>query len=193
MANDKSKSSSRSRQQHGRNKQSDLFSAQLRLINNKSQGTRNICFVNSVLQLLRKTGYAAFICDELSFENEPPGSYELSRALSNLYKEKTTHGRSAAYIRQIVAQHSKKPYFDNSSQQDAEEFLRSLILMMSEELATSVTFRHVQNDHYGTELIRQKFLNNSSGSCLNCGQFPSSREEDFLCLFQVYLCTLLLL
>ena len=77
MADDKSKSSSGNKLQHGRNKTSDLCSGQLRLINNKNQGTRNICFVNSVLQLLRKTGYAAFICDQLSFENEPAGSYVL--------------------------------------------------------------------------------------------------------------------
>ena len=82
-----------------------------------------------------------------------------------------------------MAIHSRKPYFDNSSQQDAEEFLRTLLTMISEELDTSVTFSNVQNDHFGIELIRRKFLNNSpSGSCLNCGQFPSSREEDFLCL-----------
>ena len=185
MANGMSKSSLRGRKQEvGRdNNHTDPIIGQLRLVNNTSKGTRNICFINSVLQLLRRTGYGAFLCDQLSLQGEPPGSYKLCRALSNLYKQKTTRERSAAYIRQIVAIHSRKPYFDNSSQQDAEEFLRTLLTMISEELDTSVTFSNVQNDHFGIELIRRKFLNNSpSGSCLNCGQFPSSREEDFLCL-----------
>ena len=102
--------------------------------------------------------------------------------MSNLYKEKTTRDRSAAYIRQIVAQHSGKPYFDNSSQQDAEEFLRSLLTMLLDELTSTENFNSVQNDHYGRELIRRKFVNNASGSCSKCGYFPSSMEEDFLCI-----------
>ena len=143
MANEMSKSSLRGRKQEvGRdNNHTDPIIGQLRLVNNTSKGTRNICFINSVLQLLRRTGYGAFLCDQLSLQGEPPGSYKLCRALSNLYKQKTTRERSAAYIRQIVAIHSRKPYFDNSSQQDAEEFLRTLLTMISEELDTSVMFK----------------------------------------------------
>ena len=146
-------------------KQIDLSSGQIRLINNKSKGTRNICFINSVLQLLRKTGFADILSDQLILHDKTPGNFKLSRALSNLYKEKTTRERSAAYIRQIVAQHSGKPYFDNSSQQDAEEFLRSLLTMLLDELTSTENFNSVQNDHYGRELIRRKFVNNASGSC----------------------------
>ena len=56
-------------------KQIDLSSGQIRLINNKSKGTRNICFINSVLQLLRKTGFADILSDQLILHDKTPGNF----------------------------------------------------------------------------------------------------------------------
>ena len=37
----------------------------LKLINNKSSGTQNICFVNAAVQLFKCTGFATFLMTEL--------------------------------------------------------------------------------------------------------------------------------
>ena len=63
----------------------------LKLINNRSEGTGNICFVNSVVQLFKWTGYATFLLTQLSplLLGNPVSSYKGARALFNLYCEKT--------------------------------------------------------------------------------------------------------
>ena len=82
-----------------------------------------------------------------------------------------------------MAQHSGKHYLNNNTQQDAEEFLRCLVAMLNEELSSIPAFSVVHSNHWGTEQIRKKFLDNPPiGSCKKCGQFPSSREDEFLCL-----------
>ena len=82
-----------------------------------------------------------------------------------------------------MAQHFGKPYLNNGSQQDAEEFLGSLVAMVSSELENCSAFSAVQSDHWGSEQIRRVFLDNPpDGSCKKCGQYPSSRVDEFLCL-----------
>ena len=157
----------------------------LKLINNRSEGTGNICFVNSVIQLFRMTGYATFLLTQLPalIESSPISSYKGCTALLNLYCEQTARERSAAFIRKCVAQHSGKPYLNNGTQQDAEEFLGSLVAMVTTELATCIAFSTVQSNHWGSEHIRRVFLDNPpTGSCKKCSQYPVSRVDEFLCL-----------
>ena len=101
-------------------KVNSAMKGQLQLIN---RGTD--CFVNSVLQMLRQTEYATFIImhlpgllDEASADN-----FNLSKALFDILSEKSLGNLiSTATIRAIVAQSSGKLYFDDNTQQDAEEF-----------------------------------------------------------------------
>ena len=108
----------------------------LKLINNKSSGTRNICFVNAAVQLFKCTGFATFLMTELRplLGNHPLDYAKGCRALVNLYSEKTARERSAVLVRKCVAQHTGKSYLNDGSQQDAEEFLSSLVSMISTEL-----------------------------------------------------------
>ena len=157
----------------------------LKLINNSSSGTHNICFVNAVVQIFRCTGFATFLMTELCpiLDNQPPGYMKGCRSLVNLYSEKTARERSAVFIRKCVALHSGKPYLNDGSQQDAEEFLSSLVAMISTELENYGGFTALRSNHFGSEQIKRVFLDNPhDGSCKNCGQFPSSRTEEFLCL-----------
>ena len=100
-----------------------------------------------------------------------------------LFSEDDVTEKSASEVRKLVAQHSKKMYFSDGSQQDADEFMRDLIILLVEELKNVVEFSAVKNEHLGREQIRRVFLDNTpAGTCIKCGQYPSSREEDFLSL-----------
>ena len=99
----------------------------LRLINNRSQATRNICFTNAVVQLIKKTGYATLLRTQfLQFvAGKPASSYQGCKALHSLYTDVSNRERSAALVRKIVAQKSGKEFLANGSQHDSEEFLRA--------------------------------------------------------------------
>ena len=61
----------------------------LKLINNRDEDTKNICFVNSVVQFLRKSGYGLFLTTFLPqfLSDVQGGSFSLSRTLMQLYSE----------------------------------------------------------------------------------------------------------
>ena len=157
----------------------------IKLINNRSSGTNNICFVNAVVQIFKCTGFTSFLMTDLCplLSNQPPDHMKGCRALVHLYSEQTARERSAVLVRKCVAQHSGKSYLNDGSQQDAEEFLSSLVAMISTELENYGGFSAVRSNHYGREQIKRVFLDNpSDGSCKKCGQFPSSTTEEFLSL-----------
>ena len=43
-------------------------------------------------------------------------------------------------------------------------------------------FRNMQSQHMGVEKVKRKFLDNASGVCSRCGEFPSSQDQEFLSL-----------
>ena len=119
------------------------------------------CFVNSSIQLLRKTEYGEFINIHLPklLAGAPPESYKLSRELAKIYNSCFTDRKcSTAQIRTLVANHSGKSYLNNNTQQDAEEFLRDLEAMLSMELVAFEEFKTVRNHHWGREEHRRKFM-----------------------------------
>ena len=130
----------------------------LRLINNRSQATRNICFTNVIVQLLKKSGYASLLKTQFPqfLEGKSPTSYQGCKALNSLYAE-TNRERSAASLRKLVAQQSGKLFLANGQQQDSEEFLRAVITMMSVELKDWEPFNIVNSEHIGKEKIERKF------------------------------------
>ena len=155
----------------------------LRLINNRSNATRNICFTNAVVQMILKTGYSSLLRNLFPqlVVGKPVNSYQGCKALYSLYSEHRRE-RSAASVRTIVAKKSGKEFLANCQQQDAEEFLRALIDMMAIELHDLDSFNIIHNEHIGKEKIKRKFLDNSSGVCSRCGEFPSCSDQEFLCL-----------
>ena len=40
----------------------------------------------------------------------------------------------------------------------------------------------MHNEHIGKEKIKRKFIDNASGVCSRCGEFPSCTDQEFLCL-----------
>ena len=144
------------------------------------------CFVNSVVQLLRQTDYASFIQMNLAnlLINASKDEYKLSKSLADIFLEKPRgEALSTAKIRTLVSLYSKKPYFDNNTQQDAEEFLRDLEAMLTEELIASEEFLTFRGYHWGQEKRSKKFIINSEfGECHICGKVPASQEIPFLIL-----------
>ena len=150
------------------------------LINNRSKSTANICFVNSTVQLLRKTGYLQFI---ESNRNILTSDMTVCHALYSLTTETTSKEKSSETIRKLVAIKSNRPNFNNGSQQDAEEFFRVLINVIIEELKDTSEFNVIHRKHFGKERVSKMFLDNLPlGTCRKCDQFPSLRDEPFLFL-----------
>ena len=98
---------------------------QLLLVNNKSALTANICFVNSSIQMIKNTGFIKFLQSNINKINKT--DMEVCCALVDLMCGNMNCVKSAGLIRQLVAQKSRKSYFNNQIQQDAEEFTRALI------------------------------------------------------------------
>ena len=80
---------------------------QLRLVNNKSVLTSNICFVNSSIQLLKNTGFVKFI---LSIRSSLNRDMDVCGALADLLGEQTSHEKSSRMIRKLVAEKTKMFY-----------------------------------------------------------------------------------
>ena len=153
---------------------------QLLLVNNVSKLTTNICFVNSSIQLMNNTGFVQFI---LSNRNILQDDMRVCKALVELMLKGSGVQQSAEDIRVLVANESKKEYFNNQIQQDAEEFMRSLIDVICLELKDVIEFDSVRNLHLGEERISKIFLDNlPMGSCIRCNEIPNCRDEEFLFL-----------
>ena len=106
----------------------------LRLRNNTGiSSERNLCFVNSIVQVLDNIPefkeYFTSRRYKLNFKGELPISDELSRLLSF----KANISTSAATLRRLVSRASKKPNLADGSQQDACEFLDILLQELRNE------------------------------------------------------------
>ena len=82
-----------------------------------------------------------------------------------------------------MAEVSGKPFLNDGTQQDAEEFFRALDECLSSELLVSEEFRRYRSSHWGRQEVRRNFKDNTKdGRCHNCHQYPSTREEPFIVL-----------
>ena len=155
--------------------------SQLRLINNESVMTRNICFVNSVIQMMKRTEIFQFILTNVN--TLPHDKKEVCHAINDMLVGSYAKEKSAGVIRKLVASKTNKAYLANQSQQDPEEFMRLLIDVICMELHDNEEFNVVMNKHWGEEKVMKVFLDNLPlGSCFRCNQLPSCRIERFLFL-----------
>ena len=153
----------------------------LKLINNENVATANICYINSSIQLMKKTGYVKFILSNIC--ELPTKDKEVCHELYNLICNDSSKAKSAGLIRKLVAEKSKKIYFNSMVQQDVEEFLRALIDVVNLELHDVSDFETIKTNHIGRERVSKMFLDNLPlGTCFKCNELPSSRIEPFLFL-----------
>ena len=150
----------------------------------KFVNTGTDCFVNSSLQFFRKMGFMAFLKRELLpvMAHLNDQDYTLSKMLVNLFSDTTRQPVETSMIRSLVAIESRKPDLDRGTQEDAEEFLRSLIEIISKEFNKSLSFGDIKEKHCGSEKRTKIFLDNPSGSCRGCDQYSTSEEMTFFFL-----------
>ena len=136
------------------------------------------------MQLIRQSDYASFLEMNLGnlLRNASKDDYKLSRSLAEIFFEKPRgEALSTSNIRSLVSLYSDKPYLDNNTQQDAEEFLRELEALLTEELIASEEFLNFRDNHWGQVKRSRKFIIDSEhGECHMCGKIPASQETPFL-------------
>ena len=137
---------------------------------------RNLCFTNSVVQLIHQTEIKSFLITELP--TTPDSSISTAQELARLYK---VEGKSdsARNLCKLTADNSNKHYLSSGEQQDAEEFLRALLDVLEKELVSYSNFTDILNRINGRLVEHKKFVNTKSGKCNKCGNFPSRVEENF--------------
>ena len=155
--------------------------------NLKLQNPGTNCFVNSVIQMMRKTDYAKFLQNHFKFIDmgSERRHFDLSYSiLSILDKEGSNASISTNIIRSLVASKSDKPYLNEGRQEDAAEFLEALELALSSELSSLEDYWSFKNKHWGKKEIARKFDDNdvSNGSCVSCGSYPSGKQDLFFLL-----------
>ena len=133
---------------------------------------------------MRNSGYASILKSDFPqfIVGKPDASFKGCKAISQLYCDQSNRERSTAQVRKLVAQQTGKLFLCDGNQQDSDEFLRSVISMMSIELDGWDVFSNMHRQHIGIENIKRKLLDNSSGVCSKCGEFPSSKNQEFLSL-----------
>ena len=136
--------------------------APFKLKNNTGvRSERNLCFVNSALQLLNSIPEFRDLFKSKTYrlnciKNEKlPFSDELSR----LFNFSGNSSTSAAALRSLIATSSKKPYLCDGSQRDIAEFIEIMLEELEKELSEiSFDAAHLLQRFYGTQIEEKHFF-----------------------------------
>ena len=140
---------------------------------------KNLCFSNSVVQLLSQTEIKYFLLTKLPTQPDP--AVCVAQELSRLYKMERKED-STTYLCKLTADKSMKLYLKSGLQQDADEFLRALLDVLEKELTGYENYTRIIRRYTGREVEYKKFSDCLTGKCKDCGNFPSAIENDFLTL-----------
>ena len=85
---------------------------------------------------------------------------------------------SAAELRRLVATKSGRPYLKDGSQQDAIEFLVTLLQEVENEISLhNWEAKAVVQEFWGIEKVEKRFLSNAEGICRKCKLSPRDEVE----------------
>jgi hypothetical protein len=150
----------------------------MKLVNNTGQKSeKNICFVNTSLQLLRSIAIVKDFFQKRLYRSDNDGPTmpicdELSRLVTN------SGQFSASVLRSLVGRSSGKLYLCDGTQQDPVEFLTILLQQVDKEIpVTNWDGKAFLQKFWGTEKTERKFLNNYGGTCTVCKALPRTEEE----------------
>ena len=150
----------------------------LKLLNNIDNDTRNLCFVNSAIQLLHSIPEVRnyFKHLEYSLEYNMPVCMELKR----IFKSEGGLIVSGAELRMLIGQSSGRLDMSDGSQQDIMEFQDLLLNVIETELIMidDLAGLRLINQFYGKERNEKKFLNTRNGECKQ-GHITRTEEENF--------------
>ena len=151
----------------------------LRLINNSGiQQEKNICFVNSSLQLLHSLPEVRnFLSNEEYKINEHINS-PICNEMSSIFKTAGKFIASAATLRYLVGERSGNADIKNGTQQDMTHFLRLLLHQIEIELSQCPGEASLFiNKFWGVEFFYKKFGNSTDGKCAKCGTLPRQENQ----------------
>ena len=109
--------------------------AVLKLVNNTGeQNERNLCFVNSSLQLLYSIPDIKDFFGSKNYRENDTGKLPVADEMSRIFRTKGEFPVSAAELRRLIGQYHKRSDIYDGSQQDMEEFTRLLLECIEKEL-----------------------------------------------------------
>ena len=112
----------------------------MKLVNNTGlESEKNLCFVNTSLQLLhcapRMNRF--FVMKEYRLPNEQKREMKICDEVARLFNTEKHLTLSAAELRRLVATKSGRHYLKDGSQQDTVEFLVTLLTEVENEISTN--------------------------------------------------------
>ena len=140
----------------------------LKLRNNAGE---NFCYANVIVQMLDLLPLKNFI---LILCEENKDKISIYQELKRLYTSGTSI-ECGQQLSKLVAQKSNTSYFNDRSQQDAEEFFTTLITLLEIELNNHPVF----NTFSGIEKEEKKFDINEMGNCNKCKLYPLTNNNPF--------------
>ena len=156
--------------------------APLRLVNNSGMETeRNLCFVNSALQLLYGVPKVRnfFVNEEYRINQDESANLKICDEVSRIFKS-AGYTTSAATLRLLVGCESGNSEICDGSQQDITDFIRLLLEQIEAELTELDGPQALFiNNFWGREHKIKKFADSSDGKCSKCGNLPRKEREDF--------------
>ena len=154
--------------------------AALKLVSNTGLNSeKNLCFVNTELQLLYSLpDVREFFCLQKYKENFY-GKLNVCDEISRIFRTEGRIETTAAELRRSIGQFHKREDISNGAQQDIEEFHTLLLEVIADELKKvgGASSRFV-NKFIGKEQTKRYFLNNQDGLC-PFGHMSRTEEENF--------------
>ena len=152
--------------------------AALKLVNNTGlKSEKNLCYVNTELQLLYSTPDVRSFFASRKYRENYQERLLVCDELSRLFRAKGQFQRSAAELRRLVGQFHRREDILNGVQKDLEEFHTLLMSMIEVELSRVGGRQSRFADKFkGKEQTRRKFLNTPDGCCTN-GHMSRTEEE----------------
>ena len=153
----------------------------LRLVNNTGyEAEKNLCFVNTALQLLHSDQEFRDFFIHKVFRNNENRSFPICDELSCIFRKEGTFSASAAELRRLVGLFSGIDEISDGQQKDITHFLRLLLQTIQMELSNQPQeISALINKFWGKEKTVRKCVHTQDGACGRCHNFPRIEEENF--------------
>ena len=154
--------------------------AALRLVNNTGlKSEKNLCYVNTELQLLYSTPDVRHFFASKAYRGNFLERLPVCDELSRIFRTEGRFQSSAAELRRLIGHFYNREDICNGEQQDLEEFHTLLLDVIENELeSVGCENSRFGNKFRGKEQTRRKFLNSTDGCC-NQGHMSRTEEEGF--------------
>ena len=155
----------------------------IHLVNNTGLASeKNLCFVNTALQLLYciPRVRVMFKSKVYRLPSECGRKMKICDEIARLFNSEINCNLSTAELRHLVSIASERLYLHNGSQQDSLEFLITLLQEIEEEISMeNWEAKTTIQEFWGQEKLEKRFLNKRNGICSKCKTKPRDELEKF--------------